>query len=96
MPDENQSAVSPTLDFVVRVPKAWEAGVPENEVKTFCSDSIYGEYAIQRGSNGRFAVLLDGVPLTGFAFQDAVQAMSRANLFEHELAAHIAVTHDRA
>ena len=58
---------------------------PYGSSRLFSASSDRGEYVIQQQS-GKFAIYLDGVPLTGYIYKSAVQAMHKAGKYDKQLA----------
>ena len=67
-----------------RVPEEC-APSPCDSSRLFRASSDRGEYDIQQQS-GKFAIHLDGVPLTGYIYKNAVQAMRKAGKYDKQLA----------
>ena len=74
------------MKWETRVPEAWADILAWSNRKTFCATTDRGEYAIQQGNNGKFAVLLDGVSVTSFSFDTATEAMEAAKKEDGKLA----------
>ena len=66
-------------------PATWAQDVVRHNQKAFCATTDCGEYIIETGNNGKFAVSLDGTLLTAFEYPEATDAMERAEELDIEL-----------
>ena len=73
------------MKWEVRQPINWRSmpGITESR-RLLCATSKQGEYTIL-GSDGKFAIYLDQVALTGYTFDSAVLAMHGAKKYNKEL-----------
>ena len=74
------------MEWTIKHPDKWGSisGLTERS-RLFCAASDRGEYAVQQ-QNGKFAIHLDGVAITGFKYKSAVQAMQKASRHDEQLA----------